>query len=179
MRQLALLGMVALASAVLVAGCAQTGDPASKKAPNPKASAEVKSKYLLANEPSDAKGVKDVKQSAKNGDEVVVVGRIGGSTAPFTGRGAFTIVDLSIKPCSEIEGDNCPTPWDYCCEAPDSLAKGTVLVKLVDAAGKTLQDNAKELLDLRELQTVVVRGQTRRDDANSISVLAAGIFVKK
>jgi hypothetical protein len=179
MRQLSLLGVFGLASVVLVAGCARTDDPAPNKSPDPKASAEAKARYLLASEPSDAKGVKEVKQNAKNGDEVVVVGRIGGSTTPFTGRGAFTIVDLSFKPCSEVEGDNCSTPWDYCCTAPDDLAKGTVLVKLVDAAGKTLQDDAKEVLSLRELQTVVVRGQTRRDEPNSISVLAAGIFVRK
>ena len=48
-------------------------------------------------------------------DEVVLVGRIGGSEAPFVdGLAAFTIVDAKVPPCSAEEG--CETPWDYCCE---------------------------------------------------------------
>jgi len=176
-----------LAATVMIGGCARTPNPAASKektpeakgAVDPKAADEAKAKYLIASEPAGAKNVTDVKKSAKDGDEVVVVGRIGGSEKPFTGRAAFTIVDLKFKPCNEIEGDNCPTPWDYCCDPPDELAKGTVLVKLVNSAGKTLPDDAKSLFDIKELTTVVVKGQMRRDESKSISVVAAAIYVKK
>ena len=178
MNRTILLGLVGLAAAVVIVGCTKT-DPVPKNAPDPKASEEARAKYLLASEPAGAKGVKEIKQQAKDGDEVVVVGRIGGSVQPFTGRAAFTIVDLSFKPCNEIEGDNCQTPWDYCCDPPDELAKGTVLVKLVDSAGKTLPEDAKELLSIKELQTVVIKGQTRKGEDNRISVVATGIFIKK
>jgi len=172
--------LVTCVAAAIIVGCTRTDTgPTKGKGPDPKVSAEAKAKYLLADEPAGAKGVIEFKKAAKDGEEVVVVGRIGGSEKPFTGRAAFTIVDVKFKACSDIEGDNCPTPWDYCCEAPEELAKGTVLVKLVDSAGKTAPDDAKALLDLKELQTIVVRGQARRDESSSISVVASGIYIKK
>src|SRR5262245_59466740 len=129
MNRMMILGLTGMMAAVLLVGCTRT-DPVTNK-PNknpvdPKAAEEAKAKYFLASEPTGAKGVQELKQQVKDGDEVVVVGRIGGSVKPFTGRAAFTIVDVSFKPCNEIEGDNCSTPWDYCCDPPDELAKGTV-----------------------------------------------------
>jgi hypothetical protein len=153
---------------LLAAGCGQTnsGSPPAKD-------------YLLAQEPPGAKGVIDIKQKAKNGAEVVVVGRIGGSKRPFSERAAFTIVDPSFKPCNELADDTCPTPWDYCCDTPEDLSKGTVFVKFVDEGGKTLPHDARTWLGLRELQTVVVRGQVRRDDDSGFTVVASGVFIKK
>jgi hypothetical protein len=177
MKRTMLFAVAGLVSAFAIIGCSQT-DPAPRNAPDPRASREARAKYLLASEPAGAKGVLDVKKEAKDGEAVVVVGRIGGSVKPFTGRAAFTIVDLQLKACTDIEGDTCQTPWDYCCEAPDELAKGTVLVKLVDSSGKTLPDDAKELLDIKELQTLVVKGEARRGKDNSLSVVATGIFIK-
>lgn len=185
MKRTIMFTLICLATSVILVGCTRTTDPTPPKGKesevkvDPKAVDEAKAKYLLASEPAGAKNVIEVKKAAKDGDEVVVVGRIGGSEKPFTGRAAFTIVDVKFKPCNEIEGDNCPTPWDYCCDPPNELAKGTVLIKLVDTAGKTLADDAKQLLDVKELQTVVVKGQTRRDEGNGISVVASGIFIKK
>ena len=179
MNRAILLGLCGLAAAVVMVGCTPNQPAPKKNTPDPKVSEEARAKYVLASEPTGAKGVKEIKQQAKDGDEIVVVGRIGGSPKPFTGRAAFTIMDLSFKTCNEMEGDSCPTPWDACCTPPDDLAKGTVLVKFVDATGKTLPENAKELLNVKEIQTVVVKGQVRRDEGNSISVVASGIFVKK
>ena len=110
---------------------------------------------------------------------MVVLGRIGGSKTPFTGRAAFTIVDHSLVPYNERADDACPTPWDYCCDAPDELARATILVKFVDDAGKTLAQDAKDLLGLKELQTVIIRGRIRQGGDNSISVVAGGLFIKK
>jgi hypothetical protein len=122
---------------------------------------------------------RDAAADLKNGDEIAVVGRIGGSTKPFTGRASFTIVDASLKPCSELEGDNCSTPWDYCCEPPDNLAKATLLVKIVDEQGRTLADDAEKALGLKALQTVVVRGAVQRDDKGQItSLTATGVYVR-
>lgn len=73
------------------------------------------SKYLLSLEPEGAAGVRDVRASAKDEDEVVIVGRIGGMENPWVeGLAAFSIVDPAMKPCNEIGDDACPKPWDYC-----------------------------------------------------------------
>lgn len=39
--------------------------------------------------------------------------------------------------------------------------------------------DARELLKVKELATVVVEGKARRDDANNLTVLATNIHVKK
>ena len=73
------------------------------------------SKYLLAAEPDDAVDVIKVREDAEDQDEVVIVGRIGGSENPWVdGRAAFSIVDPSLKSCAEYGSHDCPKPWDYC-----------------------------------------------------------------
>jgi len=95
-----------------ISGCAQ-GDPATSE-PLP-LTAVAGSTYLLDSEPAGARGVIEVRAAAKDRDEVVVVGRIGGSANPWVeGRAAFSIVDPSIKSCADCGSDDCEKPWDYC-----------------------------------------------------------------
>jgi hypothetical protein len=153
-------------AAVLLAGCGstETGSPDG-------------SKYLLSSEPAGAQDVKAVLESAQDGDDVIVVGRVGGEANPWIdGLAAFRIADLSLTPCNELKGDNCPMPWDYCCE-PDVAANRT-LVKVIDESGGIVASGAKQLLELEELQTVVVQGKASRDDNGNVSVLATGVFVR-
>ena len=136
------------------------------------------SKYLVDTEPDGAEDVIKVRENAQDGDEVVVVGRIGGSFTPWVeGLAAFSIVDGSLDACSDIPGDHCPTPWDYCC-ATDKLPTSTALVKVVDDAGDVVKADARELLKVQELSTVVVKGKAQRDDAGNLTVLANSIYVK-
>jgi hypothetical protein len=160
----------------------QSSAPVAKIARGPKPAPEAAAAgraFRLDAEPAGAKGVLDIRKESKDGDEIVIVGRIGGSRKPFTGRAAFTIVDPSIKPCNEIGDDDCPTPWDYCCGVgKEELAQATAFVKLVGENGQTRPDDARTLLGLTELQTVVVRGKARRDEAGNLSVVMTGIFVR-
>jgi hypothetical protein len=174
MRQLLSLFAALLATSLLI-GCSDT--PEKSTGGGAKANPDG-AKYLLATAPAGARGVMDVREKAKDNEEVVIVGRIGGGVDPWIkGKPAFSIVDSSLKACSEIEGDTCPTPWDYCCES--DLPKKKVLVKFVDASGSMVSGDAKELLGLKELQTVTVQGKAKRDDAGNLTVLARGIFVNK
>jgi hypothetical protein len=165
--------MLAACLSVSLAGCGSTGTGT----PDGGSSVEG-SKYLLSSEPSGAQDVKAILESAQDGDEITVVGRVGGDANPWIdGLAAFNIADLSLTPCNEIEGDACPQPWDYCC-APDLPANRT-LVKIVDGSGNVVASGAKELLRLEELQTVVVHGTASRDEAGNVSVLATGVFVRE
>jgi len=134
-------------------------------------------KFVLIEEPAGAKTVDEVREAAKDGDDVVIVGRIGGDRDPWVAeRAAFLIVDPSRIPCSERTGDSCKTPWDYCCET--DLAKSKATIKFVDDAGKTLPSFVLQPFYLKELQTVVVKGQAKRDEAGNLTVLASGLFVR-
>ncbi len=167
---------VLLGATWLLVGC---GKPASQptpttKGPTPKIDG---TKFVLAEEPADAKTVDEVREAAKDGDDVVIVGRIGGDRDPWVAeRAAFLIVDPSRIPCNERTGDSCKTPWDYCCET--DLAKSKATIKFVDEAGKTLSRDVLQPLYLKELQTVVVKGHAKRDEAGNLTVLASGLFVR-
>jgi hypothetical protein len=165
---------ILLATAMLVLGCGQEQDVQSTS-PGDVASGD---KYVLASEPQDARDVIHVRENAQDEQAVVVVGRIGGSANPWVeGKAAFSIVDLSLRACSDIEGDKCEKPWDYCCET-DLLPKATVLVKVVDDSGNLVAVDARELLQAKELQTVVVQGKAKRDEAGNLTLLAGGIYLK-
>jgi hypothetical protein len=134
-------------------------------------------KFLLDKEPDAAIDVLALRADAKDQQDVVVVGRIGGRRDPWIkGTAAFPIVDRSLRPCNEIPGDTCETPWDYCCET--NLAEATALVRLVDASGATIKQNPKELLNLKELQTVVVKGKAKRDDEGNVTVLVSQLHIR-
>jgi hypothetical protein len=164
---------VAGALAAVLAGCTQstpTAAPVSSGSPTPPV-ADV----LLAEQPADAKPVGDVRDAAEDGVDVTVFGRIGGSDHPWVdGRAAFSIVDPKVEPCHPSEG--CPTPWDYCCKT-DQLPGNRALIKIVDAAGETVEQDARQLLKVKELQTVVVKGKAKRDEAGNLTVLAEHVFV--
>lgn len=166
-------GMLIVALIIPIAGCSQTSPPETASQASAKNSA-----YLLSQEPAEAKGVKQLRADAQDADEVTLVGRIGGDTDPWIkGQAAFLIVDTSLKPCNEQDDDACPTPWDYCCDAGD-LAAHKLLVKVVDASGSTVATDARELLGVKELQTVVVEGKAKRDADGNLTVLASGVFVR-
>ena len=162
-----------------IAGCSRGPTTSTTSSSTSAAKATDGSKYLLASEPQGAKDVIQVRQAAKEGDEIVIVGRIGGSQSPWVdGRAAFSIVDPSLKACSDIPGDACTTPWDYCCET-DKLPKSTAFVQFVDENGSPVKSDARELLNVKELQTVVIRGKAKRDPEGNLTVQAKGVYVRK
>lgn len=132
--------------------------------------------YRLKEKPRDAIDVVAARKNAKDGDDVVVVGRIGGRKNPWIkGAAAFSIVDRSMTPCNEMAGDTCPTPWDYCCEA--NLPKATLLITVQDEAGKLVRKDARDLFGVKELDTVTIQGKAKRDKAGNVSILASKIYV--
>jgi hypothetical protein len=165
-------GLLVPALVVFIAGCTNNGP--HNHAPSAAASVDA-GPYRLAAEPAAARGVSEVRQSAQDGDEVVVVGRVGGSAKPLTdGRASFLMVDPSLKPT-----EGCECPWDFCEYSKEELLAATVAVKVVDDQGRSLPAGARELFGLKELSTVVVKGKARRDDKGNLTVLASGLYVRK
>jgi hypothetical protein len=137
---------------------------------------EPDKRYLLEKAPKKAAEVIALRKDAKDGADVVVVGRIGGRVNPWIkNAAAFSIVDRSLKPCNEIPGDTCETPWDYCCEA--DLPKATLLVMVNGADGKLVKKDARQMLGVKELDTVFVQGRAKRDKSGNVSIVATKFFV--
>ena len=162
---------LAIVAASMSTGCGTSSAPPSAAAPSAEGAA-----YRLAAEPAGAKGVKETRAEAKDEQEVTLVGRIGGEAKPWVeGQAAFVLMDSALKPCGADEG--CPTPWDCCCD-PNLSPETKAMVKIVDGSGKTVAMDAKKLLGLKELQTVVVQGRAKRDESGNLTVLANGVFVR-
>jgi hypothetical protein len=165
----------------LVVGCgvqhSETISPPKKSTTTSKSTLTPSSEgkaYMLDTEPSDAKGVIDVRKETKDGDMVTVVGRVGGESKPFTkDRASFVIIDPSLKPT-----EGCDTPWDYCEYKPEERAAARLTVKFVDAEGQTLKTGARGLFGLEPLSTVIVQGKVQRDDKNNVIVVARTIYVR-
>ena len=134
------------------------------------------SQYLADVEPEGALPVGEARKSVMDAQAVTLVGVIGGSSEPFVdGLAAFTIVDAKVPYCSADEG--CPTPWDYCC-TQDQVKGNIATVKIVDDAGKPVDADARKILNVKELSTVVVQGTARRDDQGNLTVAASQVFVR-
>jgi hypothetical protein len=164
-----MMGWIVAVMLLVAAGCKDKGQeekPALDGTP-----------YLITSQPADPLEVKELLGEAKDGDEVVVIGRIGGEKDPWVeGLAMFNIVDTSLIPCNEIPGDECPNPWDYCCAR--DLATSRTLVEVVDKKGVTVPEDARRLLNVTELQTIVIKGTARRDEDGNVTLIATGIFVQ-
>lgn len=126
--------------------------------------------------PEKALDVVAARKNAKNGEQISVVGRIGGRKNPWIkGAAAFSIADRSLKACNERDDDACKTPWDYCCES--NVPKSSLLVMFVDESGKPIRRDARELLGVAELQTVVVTGTAKRDKTGNVTLLASKVYL--
>ncbi len=152
---------------VLLLGCSQSSGP--KETPEP---GEL-DKFKLDAEPPGVKSVIEARKETREGDEVVLAGQIGGQSKPFTsGRAAFHMVDLDLKPC---EGD---CAWDFC-EEQDRLPSARVYVRFTDDAGKTLGGDVRKAFGVKELSRVVVKGKIKRDDRGNFELHARGLYVRQ
>ena len=175
MKNLLLAGVLAFA---VVAGC-DDAPQATSPTPQPAAADAVPDALVLAEAPADPKNIADVRKGAKNGDEVVLRGRVGGTAKPFgEGRAIVQLVDLSVPHCADNPADKCETPWDYCCspEAKDN----SVSVQVVDASGRPLKANLEGVGGMKPLSEVVVTGKVQRlEGSDAVVVNATGVYVKK
>lgn len=159
--------------AMTLTGC----DKSAPVAADDRSSATAKSEpqapaWLLEQRPADAQSVGVLKSAAREGDTVVLRGRIGGSRSPMTASSAvFTIVDSSLPTCADNPDDNCRTPWDYCCEPRDLLTANSATIQLVNAEGNPLAVDATTHLNPGD--EIVVAGKIAPRPNNSVLVVQA------
>jgi len=137
------------------------------------------SKYMLAEEPDGAVGVIAARDSAQDGEAIVVVGRIGGAANPWIeGRAAFMLLDASMLIVADgtdsADGEIC---MDDCCAVERSAS--TTLVKIVDERGQVLTVDTRQLLGVAANDMVVIRGRVSKDASGNFVVLADGVHVRR
>lgn len=129
--------------------------------------------WLLTSEPSGAVSISEAKQSAQEGDTVVIRGRIGGRRSPMSNESSvFTIMDMELAYCGQHEDDGCTTPWDYCCETPDTIGTNSATVQVVG-------DGAIDPVaaGLKPLDVVILIGTVGpRPNDQVLTIQATGVY---
>jgi hypothetical protein len=161
----------------LITGCGHTTDTASGS--STQFSSVDGSRYLLSEEPDDAIGVIEARESAVDGVPITVVGRIGGTISPWvSGRAAFTLIDDSLMLVAEgSDTCECQICTGDCCAA--ERARATMLVKILDEKGRILEIDSRRLLGLAENEMVVVCGKATKDKSGNVALIADAVFIRR
>ena len=107
----------------------------------------------------EALSVIEVRTYNSTDKELVVEGFIGGRKRPFTKNSAiFILGDHSLETCDEKDDDNCPTPWDVCCEDRKKIANSTMSVQLLDSNGSLIAGTLEGVAGLEAGTKIKVKG---------------------
>ncbi len=133
--------------------------------------------WLLVSEPASVLSVDEAKATAKEGDRIVLRGRIGGRKEPMSAESpVLTMMDTSIPHCADNPDDKCATPWDYCCVPKEQIATHSATVQITGADGSSAGIDPKAA-GLSELDVIVVEGVVGpRPSEQVLTIRASGIF---
>jgi hypothetical protein len=155
---LCLVFAAALAFGVVAIGGCDRDDRDVKSASGGGPTDPLPAGLIAATAPAGAKGVIEVKGSAKDGDDVVVRGVVGGREDPVAANQAIlTLLDAGVTTCDKMD-DGCKTPWDACCEK--DLPAKIATVQVVGADGKPLKSDLSAA-GVKPMKQVVVAGKAR------------------
>ena len=165
--------LILFAAACLLTSCKEPATQAVEAAPaGPSAALGA---VLAAAPAGEPRAIHLIRQSARPGDEITIHGRIMGSSSPFVaGRAVFILGDpAKLTPCNEIPGDECDTPWDVCCDAPEDKKIGSATVQIVDAEGRVLKESVEGIGGLEKLAHVTVTGLVAEGSSADLLLLNA------
>jgi hypothetical protein len=175
------LAISALVLLIGLNGCGEGEKAAPAAAPPPAvAGPTLPPGTVLTQAPADAKDVSVLKKEAKEGDEVVIRGQVGGDKAPIVNmRAIMSIVDMKLPACNLKPGDDCATPWDFCCETAESLKANSATIQFTGDNGRPLMTDLRTVNGLGCLSVVVVKGKVMKREKDNLIINASGIYVEK
>lgn len=146
------------------------GGDAPKGPPAPPAAAALQAMVLGA----PPGGAIDVKQALAAAPDAALTVR--GRVAAITkGQALLHLMDLALPYCGEKSPeDDCKTPWDYCCETPDTRRANRITVEFRGADGKPIA--TPSLPDIRLLDAITVQGKLVLDEHGNRTLVGNGIF---
>ena len=117
-----------------------------------------------------------VKPTAKVGDAVTFLARVGGRAEPFVdGTAVFVVADPALESCELVgEDDHCPIPWDYCCTPIEDLKAGMATIRIVDGDGMPYPASAQGAGGLAPARFVVIDGVVSDRNDDGVFVVDAG-----
>ena len=156
-----------------VVGC---GDSNTKENQTTLASS-IPSAFFMPSRPTEVDDLVKVKETAKTGDEVTFLARIGGrKNASFISSLAMMIVaDPSLISCELMSDgeDHCATPEDYCCENPTKLTKSLGTIRFLDDQGDMFPFSVEGAGGMEILKYIVVTGTVHDINENGVFIVDA------
>ena len=170
--------MLAICLGLLIAGCDQGTTGESDGAGHPNVS--LPDGMLLDQAPTGIASISQLKEFAKEGDQVVLRAVVGGRVKPIVeNRAVMAVVDASRPNQCTSPDEMCKTPWDYCCASPEQLKPHLATVQVVDDHGRPLGIDLKSASRIKPLSVLVVKGNIApRSDASTLIVNVTGLFVE-
>jgi len=175
-RKFPIAGPIAVLLAVtLLSGCKKS-DASDKDGLS-----QHRSKLMLAEEPTGAKGVIDTREAMPREGELVIVGKVGGRANPWTpGQASFVLADASIALESDGKHKCDDAGCAFCSKSTKQAEQQLVaLVQFHGDDGKIVPIGAQELFDIGASDTVVVRGRAKVSDDGWLIVVADGLYVRR
>jgi hypothetical protein len=173
-----ILTICAFVAVVVVIGCERETAPQAASAQP--AAESLPADLFATTQPAGAVDIVTARRSAKDGEPIVVMGRVGGQKEPVgANRAIVTLADLSLPTCDKATMKTCETPWDSCCEPKEEIAAKTISVRVVGADGKPIKTGLgaagiapnKHLVVAGTARTGAAGGETLVVDANQIYVM--------
>ena len=140
------------------------------------------SAVLLTEPPEDAVTITEARQNPAPGTRIILSGKVMGNENPIIkSRALLTLGDpAKITSCDLVPGDECPTPWDVCCDDPDVVTASIATIQVLDEQGKPRKAGLRGLGSLKELSSLIVVGEVAEgSNENNFLVNATGIYVTK
>jgi hypothetical protein len=166
-----------LAAVAVVAGCDAREDQSTTSASSTTsatAGAALPAGLVVTEAPAGAQEIAAVKKDAKDGDAIVIRGKVGGREEPIAkNRAIITLLDPAVTTCDTMPGDACKTPWDACCEPSEKIAANSATVQVVDAGGRPLAASLEGVAGLKPLSNVTVSGIARRAAGSDVLIVEA------
>ena len=165
--------IIAAVAGLLIAGCGHKDGATAQ-------SDTLPASLFVTAPPQAPLDIGAAKKSAKDGESIVLRGRIGGQREPLAAnRAVMTLADLSLPTCDKTPMKSCDTPWDSCCEPSDVVAAHSVTVQVSRPDGKPLKIGLNGEHGIKPGKEVVVAGTARRlGDENSLTIDVKQIFVE-
>jgi len=153
-----LLALSILSSALALASCGKN-ETSQVNAPSPGQDSAASAQILLAEAPAALVSVGKARQEAQPGQEITLIGKVGGTLNPIAESYAtFVLADQTVYFCDEMPNDTCETPWDACCEDPAKLAANRASVVFLNEQGQPLPLDLSQTAQLQKLALVSVTG---------------------
>ena len=85
------------------------------------------------------------------------------------------LADLGLQMCAPGEG--CPTPWDACCQTPETITTNAITVQVKDDTGQVARTGLESLPSLKPLATITVRGKISEQNGQALVFDTESIYI--